>query len=82
MRLGLVVGPILLAYYTILHSSTRKASFYLVYERDAYLPTALDFNVPTVEYPIVATAYAQKLLKKLHNARAIAKDNIQKAKKD
>ena len=82
MRLGLAVGasPSNLLYYTTL--IYWKASFYLVYGRDACLPTALHFNTSKVEYPIVATAYAQELLKKLQKARAIAKDNIQKAKKD
>ena len=77
-----MLGPVLLAYRTTPHSSTGEAPFYLVYGRDARLPTALDFNAPTVKYPIVATAYAQELSKELQRARAIAKSNIQKAQKE
>ena len=77
-----LLGPVLLAYRTTPHSSTGEAPFYLVYGRDAHLPTALDFKVPTVKYPIVATEYAKEVSRELKRARAVAKDNIQKAQKN
>ena len=77
-----LLGPVLLAYHTTPHSSTGEAPFYLVYGRDARLPTALDFKVPTVKYPIVATEYAKEVSRELKRARAVAKDNIQKAQKN
>ena len=58
-----LLGPVLLAYHTTPHLSTGEAPFYLVYGRDAHLPTALDFKVPAVKYPILATEYAKKSFK-------------------
>ena len=56
-----LLGPVLLAYHTIPRSSTGEAPFYLVHGRNPHLPTVLDFNTPTLRYPIVATEYAKEL---------------------
>ena len=77
-----LLGPVLLAYRTTPHSSTGEAPFYLVYGRDANLPTALDFKTPAVKYPIVATDYGKELSLELKRARQAAKVNIQRAQKD
>ena len=69
-------------YHTTTHSTIGGAPFYLVNGRDARLQTALDSKVPTVKYPIVATEYAKEVSKELKRARAVAKDNIQKAQKN
>ena len=73
------MGPIFLVYRTTTHSTIGEAPFY---GRDACLPIALDSKVPTVKYPIVATEYAKEVSKELKRARAVAKDNIQKAQKN
>ena len=77
-----LLGPVLLAYRTTPHSSTGEALFYLVYGRDAHLPTVLDFKTPTVRYPIVATEFGKELSLELKRARQVAKANIQRAQKD
>ena len=77
-----LLGPVLLAYRTTPHSSTGEAPFYLVHGRDACLPTVLDFNAPTVRYPIVATEYAKELSLQLKKARAVAKENIERSQKE
>ena len=74
-----LLGPVLLAYRTTPHSSTGEAPFYLVYGRDANLPT--DFKTPAVKYPIVATDYGKELSLELKRARQAAKVNIQKDQK-
>jgi len=60
-----LLGPVLLAYRTTPHSSFGETPFVLVYGRDVRLPTALNFRVPTVQYPIVATEYAKELCQDL-----------------
>lgn len=77
-----LLGSVLLAYRTTPHSSTGEAPFYLVYGRDARLPTVLDFNVPAETYPIVATEYAKELSLELKRARKAAKDNIEKSQRE
>ena len=37
------LGPVLMAYRTTLQTSTGESPFYLLYGRDAKIPSALDF---------------------------------------
>ena len=40
------LGPVLMAYRMTPQTSTGKLPFYLLYERDAKIPSALDFYIP------------------------------------
>ena len=59
-----LLGPVLLAYRTTPHSVTGEAPFYLVYGRDAKLPSALSFCQPVVKYPVIASEFAKELVSK------------------
>ena len=73
------LGPALLAYRTAPQASTGQSPFFLLYGRDAQLPTALNFFAPAVKCPTVETEYARELFKELKRARDLAKKSIQKA---
>ena len=71
--------PALLAYRTAPQVSTGQSPFFLLYGRDAQLPTALDFFAPTIPCPAIETDYAQELFQELKRARELARKSIQKA---
>ena len=75
----MLLGPVLFAYCTTPHDSTGESPFFLMYGRDARLPTALDFHMPLSGCPTVETDYARELYKELKIAREIANKNIKKA---
>ena len=74
-----LLGPVLFAYRTTPHDSTGESPFFLMYGRDARLPTALDFYMPPSGCPTVETDYARELYKELKVARELASKNIKKA---
>ena len=69
----------LFAYRTTPHSSTRETPFFLLYGRDAKLPTALNFYSPRPKTPIIYSEYGKTLFKELKVIRDIARENIQHA---
>ena len=73
-----LLGSVLLAYRTTPHSVTGEAPFYLVYGRDARLPSALSFCQPVVKYLVVASEFAKELVEELKQVRSVAKKNIRK----
>ena len=73
------LGPALLAYRTAPQASTGQSPFFLLYGRDARLPTALNFFVPAVNCPTIETEYARELFRELKKARQLARKSIQTA---
>ena len=53
------LGPVLFAYRTTPHSSSGETPFYLVYGRDANLPSSLSFSAHQVRYPVLETEFAK-----------------------
>ena len=74
-----LLEPVLFAYRTIPHISSSESPFYLVYGRDARVPSSLSFSAPIVTYPTLETEYGQALFKELQSARDIAQKSIIKA---
>ena len=76
-----LLGPVLFAYRTTAHSSTGETPFYLLYGRDAKLPSALDFYSPCPRAPVIYSEYGKTLFRELKQIRDIAKKSIQQAQK-
>ena len=74
-----MLGPLLFAYRTMVHSSTGETPFFLLYGRDAKLPTALNFYSPRPKTPVIYSDYGTVLFKELKLIRDIARKNIQQA---
>ena len=53
-----ILGPLVFAYHTALHSSTGKTLFSLVYGHDACVSTSLNFYQSADKMPVVETEYA------------------------
>ena len=70
-----LLGQVLLAYHTTLHSSNGETQFFLMYGRDCQLPTGLD---STIRVPTIESDYAKELFTELKIARKLAKQNIGK----
>jgi len=64
------LGPVLMAYRTTPQSSTRVSLFYLMYGRDARLPSALDMAVESV--------YGRELFQELKKVRELVRKNIKR----
>ena len=74
-----LLGPVLFAYRTTPHTSSGESPFYLVYGRDARIPSSLSFDAPVVKYHTLETQYGRALFKELQTARQIARESIVKA---
>ena len=74
-----LLDPLLFAYRTMPHSSTGETPFFLLYGRDAKLPTALDFYSPRPKTPVIYSEYGKTLFQELKAIRDIARKNIQQA---
>ena len=77
-----LLGPVLLAYQATPHASSGMSPFYLLYGRNPQLPTALNFRLPVKRFPTIETEYGRELAKELGQARAIAKQNIEKKQQE
>ena len=70
---------LLFAYRTTPHSSTGETLFFLLYGRDAKLPTAFNFYSPHPKTPVIYSEYGKTLFKELKVIRDIAREYIQHA---
>ena len=69
----------LFAYRTTPHISSGESPFYLVYGRDARIPSSLSFDAPVVKYHTIETKYGRALFKELQTAKETAQKTIGKA---
>ena len=76
-----LLGPVLFSYRTTPHSSTTETPFFLLYGRDAKLPSALDFYSPRPRTPVIYSEYGKTLFQELKQIRDMAKKSIQNAQK-
>ena len=74
-----VLGPLLFAYQIAVHSSTGETRFFLLYRRDAKLPTGLNFYSPRPKTPVIYSEYGTVLFKELKRIRKLARKNIHQA---
>ena len=74
-----VLGPLLFVYRTMPHSSTGETPLFLLYGRDAKLPSVLDFYSPRPKIPAIYSEYGKTLFQELKQIRDIARKNIQQA---
>ena len=74
-----LLGLILLAYRTSLHSSSGETPFFLMYGHDCRIPTGLNIYVPRTSCSTVETDYGRGLFKELGQARQVARQNIMRA---
>jgi len=74
-----LLGPVLFAYRTTPHISSGESPFYLVYGRDARIPSSLSFDAPVVKYHTIETEYGRALFKELQTTREVAQKTIGKA---
>jgi len=74
-----VLGTLLCTYRTTVHSSTGETLFFLLYGRDAKLPTGLNFYSPRPKTPVIYSEYGTTLFKKLKRIRKLARKNIHQA---
>ena len=70
-----------MAYCTTPQVSTRESPFYLLYGRDANLPTALDFYTPRVKSLTVESEYGRELFQEMKRVRQVVRQRIQKVQK-
>ena len=74
-----LLGPVLMAYKTTPQASSGESPFYLLYGRDASLPSSLDFYVPKPKAVTLESDYGRELFKELKQVRSLAKQSIAKA---
>lgn len=72
---------VLFAYRASLQESTRESPFYLLYGRDARLPSALDIQAATHREETNLDSYKGELVEGLSQAWADARKNVEKAQK-
>ena len=76
-----LLSPVLFSYRTTPHSFTNETPFFLLYGRDAKLPSALDFYSPRPRTPVIYSEYGKTLFQELKQIREMAKKSIQDAQK-
>ena len=74
-----ILGPLVFAYHTALHSSTGKTLFSLVYSHDVCVPASLNFYQSADKMPVMETEYAWELFSDLKYVTKLAQENIKKA---
>ena len=70
---------ILFAYRVSVHESAKESPFYLLYGRDARLPTETVLSQPTTPYQLDMQDYRTELVTHLSDAWSLAQQNITKA---
>ena len=71
----------LFAYRTALQSSSGETPFSSIYDRDARVPTSLDFYQSISSLLVLETDYTKKFFAETKQVRQLAKQNIGKAQK-
>ena len=59
------LGSVLMAYRTTLQTSTAKSPFYLLYGRDAKVPSALEFYIPRPPAITIESGYGREMFQEL-----------------
>jgi len=72
------LGPALLAYRTVPQASTGQSPFFMLYGRDARLPTALNFFAPVVNCLTIEANYVRELFKELKRAWQVVRKKYPK----
>ena len=72
---------LLFAYRVAVQESTQASPFYLLYGREARIPTESALNQPRTPYQVDFSDYATELVANLSDAWAMAHQNIEKAQK-
>ena len=72
------LGPVLMAYRTTPKTSIGESPFYLLYGRDAKVPSALDFYVPRPPAVATESEYGRELFQESKKIKEIARQHIQK----
>jgi len=68
-----------MAYRTTPQASTGESPFYLLYGRDATVPSSLDFYRPKPPAVTLESEYGRELFKELKQVRALARQSITRA---
>ena len=72
---------VLFAYRTSVQASTRESPFFLMYGRDARLPTATEVTAPTQHDLVDLSDFGESLMTSLSEARELAWKSIQSSQK-
>ena len=70
---------VLFAYRSSLQQSTSESPFFLLYGRDARLPTSELLEAETTRYPFEITDYKMELMTSMSEAWQLARSNVEKA---
>ena len=70
---------VLMAYRTTPHASTGESPFFLLYGRDARIPSVLDFYSPRLKLLTLESKYGRELFCELKRIRNLAKQKINRA---
>jgi len=72
---------LLFAYRVAVQESTQASPFYLLYGREARIPTESALTQPRTPYQVEFSDYCSELVANLSDAWALAHQNIEKAQK-